>query len=320
MCRFALFALVQSTSGGRELTFPEDRLDRRADMSCVERYCCRRFRVMQYCGRLLRKLRTTGLSVDPDLLTMRRCYAKLSLFYVYAGAGYLLYFVALRIGLLSLVMGNGVVPMEGAVHAPTGGSDSSIWTTLLVLYNVFYWGAAPLISVLKIALGALGLVMAVKGAPALSLRATTKMAQGAAVLHAALIVLNVLYVAVTGGVALASFAATQGDGAIAGLTANATSADAALIDAFSTALSSVYVFTTIVPRLVYVVVDFALYGSFFYVAAPCYAQLAKGADSEGSDGAGLQSGAEPLAAPLLADAAEVSPAAAVVGAAARTTA
>ena len=156
MCRFALFALVQSTSGGRELTFPEDRLDRRADMSCVERYCCRRFRVMQYCGRLLRKLRTTGLSVDPDLLTMRRCYAKLSLFYVYAGAGYLLYFVALRIGLLSLVMGNGVVPMEGAVHAPTGGSDSSIWTTLLVLYNVFYWGAAPLISVLKIALGALG--------------------------------------------------------------------------------------------------------------------------------------------------------------------
>ena len=152
-----------------------------------------------------------------------------------------------------------------------GGSNGGGWVAFLAFYRVFYWVTAPLISVFKIALGSLATYIAQKAPTFSSMSIALRLAYLAMALHVGIIVLNLVYIGVNGGVSYVAYSA---------VSAKTTSAfqnttGAAIADAFAEAMQPVYVLMTVMPRLIYVVVDLTLYGSFLYIAPRCYTRLAQ---------------------------------------------
>ena len=282
-----------------ELAFPEDTRRSRGNLNCSERFryaICRRYRVVQHACRLLAKLRARENLKAEDELTLRRAYFMLSMWYTAAGIVYLLYFIILRIGVVqllapSLSTSDGVV--DPASIADNAGSGGGGWVAFLAFYQVFYWATAPLISVFKIALGLLAAFIAQKAPTFSSLSIALRLAYLAMALHIGIIVLNLVYIGVNGGVSYVAYSA---------VSAKTTSAlqnttGAAIADAFADAMQPVYVLSTVMPRLLYVVIDLTLYGSFLYIAPRCYVQLAQQQEEQQPELFGQPGDAE---APLLA--------------------
>ena len=283
MCRYALISFFLNKFP--ELQFPEDADARRmrGTLNCSQRcryVICRRYRVLQHACKLLAKLRASEELNTEDELTLRRAYFMLSLWYIGAGVIYLLYFIILRVGAVkllapSLSTSDGVVDPASIAHNAGGGSngltDGGGWVGFLAFYRVFYWVTAPLISVFKITLGLLATFIAQKAPTFSSMSIALRLAYLAMALHVGIIVLNLVYIGVNGGVSYIAYSA---------VSAKTTSAfqnttGAAIADAFAEAMQPVYVLMTVMPRLIYVVVDLTLYGSFLYIAPRCYTRLSQ---------------------------------------------
>jgi len=252
----------------------------RGTLNCSQRcryVICRRYRVLQHACKLLAKLRASEELNTEDELTLRRAYFMLSLWYIGAGVIYLLYFIILRVGAVrllapSLSSSDGMVDPASIADIPrAGGSNGGGWVAFLSFYQVFYWVTAPLISVFKIALGLLATFIAQKAPTFSSMSIALRLAYLAMALHVGIIVLNLVYIGVNGGVSYVAYSA---------VSAQTTSAfqnttGAAIADAFAEAMQPLYVLMTVMPRLIYVVVDLTLYGSFLYIAPRCYTRLAR---------------------------------------------